>query len=97
MSLAARFRAFRGKRVRLPFALNRPAKVTLTVLRGKRVVARLSTRRRKAGRASLTWNGKIKRRLAPTGRYTSKVRAVSATGASARDVATLRITRRARG
>ncbi|HEV2724547.1 MAG TPA: hypothetical protein VGV10_07925, partial [Thermoleophilaceae bacterium] len=88
---AAHFRAARGKRVQVPFVLSGPAKVTLTVLRGNRVVAKLSTTRRRAGRGLLTWNGKIKRKLAPRGRYKIKVRAVSAAGAAALDAAKLRI------
>ena len=88
---AVSFRAARGKRLQVPFVLSGPAKVTLTVLRGKRVVAELSTTRRKAGRGWLTWNGKIKRKLAPRGAYKIMVRAVSPAGASVRDAATVRI------
>jgi hypothetical protein len=89
---AASFRAARGKRVQVPFVLNGPAKLTLTVLRGKRVVAKLTTTRRRGGRGRLTWNGYIKRQLAPRGAYKIIVRAVSPDGATARDAATLRIT-----
>jgi hypothetical protein len=89
---AVGFRAARGKPVQVSFVLSGPAKVTLTVLRGKRVVAKLSTTRPKAGRGRLTWNGKIKGRLAPRGTYNIIVRAVSPTGASARVAATGRIT-----
>jgi Ice-binding-like/Bacterial Ig-like domain len=89
---AARYSAARGTRVQVPFLLSGPAKVTLTVLRGKKVVARLSTIRRKAGRGSLTWDGKIKGKLAPRGAYKIIVRVVSRSGASARVAATLRIT-----
>ncbi len=87
----AGYRAARGKRVRMRFVLSAPAKVTLTVLRGKKVVAKLSTTRRTSGRGSLTWNGRIKRKLAPRGAYKIIVRAVSPVGATARDTATLRI------
>ena len=89
---AARYSAARGTRVRGPVVLSGPAKVTLTVLRGKKVVARVSTIRRKAGRGSLTWDGKIKGKLAPRGTYKIIVRVVSRSGASARVAATLRIT-----
>jgi len=66
------------------------------VLRGRKVVAKL-VGRRKAGRGSLVWNGKIKRRRASSGNYKIRVRAVSAAGTSARDSATLRlVTRRGR-
>jgi hypothetical protein len=76
----------------MPFVLNAPAKVTLTLLRGKRTIATLSITCRKAGRRSLTWTGKIKHKLAPKGIYKILLRAVSPAGASARDTATLRIT-----
>jgi hypothetical protein len=78
--------------VQVPFVLNEPAKVTLTILRGARVVAKLSTTRPAAGRGSLTWNGKIRRKLAPRAAYTIMVRAVSPAGASTRVTATARIT-----
>ncbi len=89
----SRYKAVRGKRVRLAFRLSRRARVTITVLRGKRVVAKL-VGRRNAGRGSLTWNGKIKRRRASSGNYRIILRAVPAAGASARDSATLRLTNR---
>jgi hypothetical protein len=76
----------------VPFVLSGPAKVTLTILRGTRVVAKLSTTRLAAGRGSLTWNGKIKLRFAPRATYTIMVRAVSPAGASAHETATARIT-----
>jgi Ice-binding-like/Bacterial Ig-like domain len=89
---AASFSGARGNPVHVPFVLNGPAKVTLTVLRGTRVVAKLSTTRLAAGRGSLTWNGKIKLKLAPRAAYTIMVRAVSPAGASAHKTATARIT-----
>jgi hypothetical protein len=89
---AARLSAARGKPVRVSFVLNGPAKVTLTVSRGKRVVAVLSKAFAKAGRGWITWHGKIKGKRAPGGAYNITVRAVSSAGASARDVAKLRIT-----
>ena len=78
--------------MRVRFVLNGPAKVTLTVLRGTRVVAKLSTTRLAAGRGSLTWNGKIKRKFAPRATYKIMLRAVSPAGASAHETATARIT-----
>ncbi|MEA2496640.1 MAG: hypothetical protein QOJ29_4551, partial [Thermoleophilaceae bacterium] len=72
--------------------LNGPAKVTLTVLRGKRLVAKRSTTCKNAGRCSLTWNGRIKHKHAGRGTYKIKVRAVSPAGTSARDAAKVRIT-----
>ena len=89
---AASFSGARGNHVRVRFVLNGPAKVTLTVLRGTRVVAKLSTTRLAAGRGSLTWNGKIKRKFAPRATYKIMVRAVSPAGASAHETATARIT-----
>ena len=89
---AASFKADRGNRLQVPFVLSGPAKVTLNVLSGKRIVADLSTTCRTAGRGWLTWNGKIKRKLASRGMYKIIVRAISPTGASSRDAqATLRI------
>jgi hypothetical protein len=81
----------RGKPVHVPFVLSAPAKVTLTVLRGTRVVARLTTTRLKAGAGSLTWNGKIKQKFAPRGTYKFVLQAVSPTGASVRKTAVVRI------
>jgi hypothetical protein len=89
---AARFSGARGNPVPVPFVLNGPATVTLTVLRGTRVVAKLSTTRRAAGRGLLTWNGKIKLKPAPRAAYTVMVRAVSPAGASAHKAAALRVT-----
>jgi hypothetical protein len=89
---AASYRAAPGKRVGVSFILSAPAKVTLRVLRGNRVVATLSTTRRKAGLGGLTWNGKIKQKLAPKGAYKIIVQAVSPAGASASGAATVRIT-----
>jgi hypothetical protein len=88
---AARYKTIGGKRLQVPFTLSAPAKVTLTVLRGKTVVAKLTTTRRHSGRGSLTWNGKIKRKFAPAGTYTIVVQAISP-GASAHTSATMRIT-----
>jgi len=89
---AASFSRARGNPVAVPFVVNEPAKVTLTILRGTRVVARLSTTRLVAGRGSLTWNGKIKQKFAPRAAYTMIVQAVSAAGVSAHKTATARIT-----
>jgi Ice-binding-like/Bacterial Ig-like domain len=87
----SKLRAAHGKRVQVRFILNAPAKLTLTVTRGKKVVAKLSTRLRKAGRGLLTWNGEIKRKFAQRGTYKITLRAVSSTSSSAHDTATVRI------
>ena len=89
---SAKFKTHRGKRLAVAFVLSGPAKVTLTILRGKKVLAKLSGTRGKAGRGLLTWNVKIKQKLAPKGMYKITLRAVSPAGASASDTATLRIT-----
>ena len=89
---AVSFSTARGKPLQVSFVLSGPAKVTLTVSRGKRVVAVLSIACPKAGRCRITWNGKIKRKLAPRGAYNITVRAVSPAGASPRDVAKVHIT-----
>ncbi|HEX6390765.1 MAG TPA: Ig-like domain-containing protein, partial [Solirubrobacteraceae bacterium] len=81
----------RGTRLRVPFVLGGPAKVTLTVMRGTKVVAKVSTTRSKAGRGTIAWNGKIKGKLAPRGTYKVIVRAVSRAGTSIRYSARLRI------
>ena len=81
-----------GKRVQLRVALSNPAKLTLTVMRGKKVVATMTGAQHKAGHSVLTWNGKIKRGFAPRGVYSVVVSAVTASGASASAKATLRIT-----
>jgi hypothetical protein len=88
---AARYKASRGRPVRVAFVLNAAAKVTLTVKRGKKVVATLRTTRRAAGLGVLTWNAKIKGKRAPRGTYKITVNAVSPVAGSARAAATLRI------
>jgi hypothetical protein len=89
---AAIYKDARGRRVQVRFVLNGPARVTLTVLRGKRVVATLSTTRREAGHGLLTWSGKIRKAPASKGSYKIMMRAVSPAGALARAAAALRIT-----
>jgi len=75
------------------FTVSAPAKVTMTVRRGKVVVGTLTSTRRKAGSAWFTWRGKIKRGFAAKGTYKITVRAVPAKkGAAISDTATLRIT-----
>jgi Ice-binding-like/Bacterial Ig-like domain len=80
-----------GKAVQVHMALSNAAKVTLTVKRGKKVVATLHVAR-KAGSSTLTWNAKIKRAFAARGVYAVAVSAVALSGASATAKATLRIT-----
>jgi hypothetical protein len=80
-----------GKRVQIRVTLSDAAKLTLTVMRGKKVVARTTVAHRKAGRSVLTWNDKIKRRFAPRGAYSVVVGAVTPSGATASAKAKLRI------
>lgn len=89
--VAASVKAVQGKRVQVPFVLSGPATVTLTVLSGKRVIAKLSMTCRKAGRSMFRWNGDIKRKLATRGVYKIILRAVSPTGATVRAAGGLRI------
>jgi hypothetical protein len=81
-----------GKNVQVRVALSNPAKVMLTVMRGKKVMARMIVAQLRAGHSVLTWNGKVKRGFAPLGTYTVVVTAVTRSGASAGAKATLRIT-----
>jgi hypothetical protein len=81
-----------GQHMQVRVALSDPAKLTLTVMRGKKVVARMIVAQLKAGHSLLTWNGKVKRGFAPRGAYSVVVRAVTPSGASASAKATLRIT-----
>jgi hypothetical protein len=88
---AARSTAVRGTRMRIRVMLSRSAMVTLTVMRGTHQVAQPRATRHQAGHSWLTWNGKVKRQAAPTGTYRMVVRAVSSTGATAKDSAILHI------
>ena len=69
-----------------------PATLTMTVTRGGTVVERMNVTRARAGRATLSWNAKIKRRFAPNGAYSVVVSAVARSGSSAQAKATLHIT-----
>jgi Bacterial Ig-like domain/Collagen triple helix repeat (20 copies) len=89
---SAKLEVKHGKDVQIRVALSDPAKLTLTVMRGKKVVAKMTVARRKAGHSVLTWNGKINRTFAPRGAYSVVVNAVTPSGASASVKATLRIT-----
>jgi hypothetical protein len=88
---AAKLAVKHGQHVQVRVALSDPAKLTLTVLRAKTVIATIVTQHH-AGHSVLTWNGKIKRGFAPRGAYSVLVRAVTTSGASASAKATLRIT-----
>ena len=81
-----------GKHVLVRVALSNPAKVTVTVLHGKRVVATMIVARAHAGRSVLNWNGRVKRGFAARGAYMVVVTAVTTSGASASVKGTLRIT-----
>ncbi|HEX6582520.1 MAG TPA: hypothetical protein VF056_02885 [Thermoleophilaceae bacterium] len=65
-----------GRRLRVRYAITGPADVELQVKRGRRrarTVARRSVRR--AGAATIAWNGRLSGRRAPRGRYVLIVRA----------------------
>jgi hypothetical protein len=81
-----------GNRVRLRVALSNSAKLTLTVIRGKRVVAEMVGAQHKAGHFVLVWSGKLKREFARRGGYTLVVSAITASGASVSAKEALRIT-----
>jgi len=72
--------------------MSNAAKLALTVMRGKKVLAKMTVARRKAGHSVLTWNGKFKRRFAPRGAYSVVVSAATPSGATASAKAKLRIT-----
>jgi hypothetical protein len=88
----ATFTAPRGKPLGVSFVVSGKAKVTLTVLHGKKVVAKVKTTCAKAGRCRITWNGKIKGRPAPKGTYNVIIQGVSPRGASFRHQAKVHIT-----
>jgi hypothetical protein len=81
-----------GKHVQVRITLSNAAKLTLTVMRGKKVVAITPGAEHTAGRSVLVWNGRIKREFAPRGTYTLVVTAVTASGASATAKTPLRLT-----
>ena len=81
-----------GQPLRVQVALSNAAKLTLTVMRGKAVVATMPVAQRQPGDSVLVWNGKIKRGFAARGIYSVVVGAVTPAGASATVKASLRIT-----
>jgi hypothetical protein len=89
---SAKFAVKHGKALHVQVGLSNRAKITLTVMHGKNVVASMTFARLQAGHSVLTWNGKIKGQLAPRGAYSVVVRAVTTSGASASVKAMLRIT-----
>lgn len=89
---SAHYTVRHGARVRVGFVVSAPATLTMTVTRGGTVVERMNVTRARAGRATLSWNAKIKRRFAPNGAYSVVVSAVARSGSSAQAKATLHIT-----
>jgi hypothetical protein len=85
----------RGRSVRLSYLLTAPAAVVLEVRRGSRVVARKSYAGR-AGRNTVSWNGRIGRSAAPAGKYRLVLRATGGDGQRAADGSTVRLVRRIR-
>jgi hypothetical protein len=90
--LSAKDTVKHGKPVTVEVVLSAPAKLTMTVSRGDKVIAQTTLTRTKAGHATLTWNGKSKRQFIARGAYSLVVSAVSKSGKSARTKATLHIT-----
>jgi hypothetical protein len=81
-----------GKPVEVGVSLSAPAKLTMIVTDGKKVVARVEVTRTRAGRANLTWNARIAGKFVPRGAYAVVVSAVTRSGNSAEAKATLHIT-----
>jgi Ice-binding-like/Bacterial Ig-like domain len=90
--LSSKLEVKSGKHVLVRVTLSNAAKLTLTVMRGKKVVYTTLGAQHTAGRSLLTWNGKIKREFAPRGTYTLLVTAVIASGASTTAKTQLRLT-----
>jgi hypothetical protein len=89
---SAHYTVRHGKRVAVGLVLSAPARLTMTVSHGRKVVDRMTVMRTTSGRATLTWNAKSERRFVPRGAYSILVTAASPSGNSARSAATLRIT-----
>jgi Ice-binding-like/Bacterial Ig-like domain/Collagen triple helix repeat (20 copies) len=90
--LSSRLEVKYGKQVQVRIALSNAAKLTLAVMRGKKVLATTPRALHRAGHCVLIWDGKIKREFAPPGTYTLVVSAVTASGATATAKTTLRLT-----
>ena len=67
------------------------ADVTLTVLRKGKIVATVRRTFASAGFRQITWNGKVRAAPAPRAGYVVRVRAVTASGATARAATSLRV------
>ncbi|HEV2814424.1 MAG TPA: hypothetical protein VGW10_14305 [Solirubrobacteraceae bacterium] len=78
-----------GRSVRVTYVSTASAAVTLEVMRGTKVVARVAATL-VPGRGRLTWNGKPKLR---PGAYRLQLKAVAGDGQTATDGATLRVAR----
>jgi hypothetical protein len=90
--LSSKLEVKSGKHVQVRITLSNAAKLTLTIMRGKEVVATTPDTRHAVGRSVLIWNGKIKGEFASRGAYTIVVTAVTASGVSATAKAALRLT-----
>jgi hypothetical protein len=73
-----------GRHVQVRIAPSNAAKLTLTVMRGKKVVASTAGAQHRAGHCVLIWDGKVKRAFAPRGAYTLVVNVMTASGACER-------------
>jgi hypothetical protein len=90
---SARVTARAGKRVALRYVSTAVARATLEVRRGGKRVARVKGNAQ-AGRNTIAWSGKIRRKAAPAGRYTLTLVATGADGQTDRTTASLRLRRR---
>jgi hypothetical protein len=81
-----------GKRITLRYAATAAARATLHVIRGGKRVARVKAKV-KAGRNTIAWSGKIRRKAARAGRYTLTLVATAADGQTDKATARLRLKR----
>ena len=81
-----------GKRITLRYAATAAGRATLDVTRGGKRVARVKAKV-KAGRNTIGWSGKIRRKAARAGRYTLTLVATAADGQTDKATARLRLKR----
>ena len=81
-----------GARVALRYVATAAARTTLEVRRGSKRVATVRANA-KAGRNTIAWSGKIRRKAAAAGRYKLTLRATGADGQTDSTTAALRLKR----
>jgi hypothetical protein len=87
---ASRVTARAGKRVALRYVATASARATLEVRRGSKRVATVRAKA-KAGRNTIAWSGKIRRKAAAAGRYKLLLRVTGADGQTDSTTAALRL------